>query len=180
MACVPKGLVRFAATAALIPLPAMAGEIQIPLDNVLSMTLDRPAKTVYVANPAIADITVIDPRHILILGKSFGTTNLLTLDASDRETLNEQLVVTQRVGRPVTVQRGNAHTNMICTAVDCEAAPTAGDVATNTANSSDQTPMSSGGGGAGSSGGGAGSGGGGLSNSAGGIGGAIGQSLGGK
>lgn len=182
MACVSRRLIRFAAVAAIVPLPVLAGEIQIPLDNVLSMTLDRPAKTVYVANPAIADITVIDPRHILILGKSFGTTNLLTLDASDRETMNAQLIVTERVGRPVTIQRGSsAHSTMICTQVDCELAPAPGDAAAS-ANNSDQMPAGSGGGGSSGSGGsGAGSGGGGaLSSSAGGVGSAIGQSLGAK
>ena len=179
MGCMSKNVVRFTAAAVLIPFPVLA-EIHVPLDNVLTITLDRPAKTVYVANPAIADITLIDPRHIFILGKSFGTTNLITLDGSGRETVNEQLIVTERLGRPVTLQRGNAHTNMICTAVDCEAAPAPGDVAGNTANSSDQMPGASGGAG-GSSGGGAGSSsGGGLSSSAGGIGSAIGQSLGGK
>jgi len=175
MACASRRLIRFTAAAAFIPLPVLAGEIKVPLDNVLTVTLDRPAKTVYVANPTIADITVIDPRHILVLGKSFGTTNLLTLDASDRETMNAQLVVTERVGRPVTIQRGNAHANMICTPVDCEAAPAPGDGGTNSTNSPDQMPMGSGGGG-----GGAGAGGGALSSSAGGIGSAIGQSLGGK
>jgi len=181
MVCVSRHLFRFTAAAALLPLPVIAGEIRIPLDNVLTMTFDQPAKTVYVANPAIADITVIDPRHVFILGKSFGTTNLITLDRSGRETMNEQLIVTERFGRPVTVLHGTAHANMICTPVDCEAAPAPGDGVANSASSSDQMAApSTGGAAAGGGAGASGSGGGGLSSNAGGIGSAIGQSLAGK
>ncbi len=176
MARVSKRLVRLTAAAAFIPLPVLAGEVQIPLDNVITLTLAQPAKTLYLANPAIADITKIDARHYFILGKSFGTTNLLVVDDYGRETVNAQLIVTERVGRPVTIQRGTAHSNMICTAVDCEAAPAPGDVGAATASSPAPAPTGSGGGG----GGGGGSGDGALSSSAGGVGGAIGQSLAGR
>ena len=53
MVCLSRRLVRFAAAAAFIPLPAFAGEIVVPLDNVTTVTLSRPAKTIYVGNPAV-------------------------------------------------------------------------------------------------------------------------------
>jgi len=141
MAGMSRRLVSFlAASAVFIPFPGIAGEIEVPLDNVITLTLDRPASSVYLANPAIADITKIDARHFFILGKSFGTTNILTVDSSGRQTMNAQLVVTERVGRPVTIQRGNAHSNMICTPVDCEAAPAPGDGGSNAPSSPDQAP----------------------------------------
>ncbi|MDE2476451.1 MAG: pilus assembly protein N-terminal domain-containing protein, partial [Alphaproteobacteria bacterium] len=59
MVCLSRRLVRFAAVAAFIPLPSFAGEIDVPLDNVKTVTLSRPAKTIYVGNPAVADITLV-------------------------------------------------------------------------------------------------------------------------
>lgn len=130
MVCLPRRLIPFTAAAAFIPLPVLAAEIDVPLDNVMTITLDRPATTFYVGNPTIAGITVVDARHVFVLGKSFGTTNLITLDAEGRETLNEQVIVTNRPGTEITVQRGNYRTTMMCTPEHCQAAPAPGDDAT--------------------------------------------------
>ncbi|MDE2476011.1 MAG: pilus assembly protein N-terminal domain-containing protein [Alphaproteobacteria bacterium] len=127
MVCLPRRLVRFAAAAAFIPLPAFAGEIDVPLDNVKTVTLSRPAKTIYVGNPAVADITLVDARHIFVLGKAFGSTNLVALDASGDETLNDQIIVTNRLVGEVTVQRGVARATMMCTPQHCQQAPAPGD-----------------------------------------------------
>lgn len=127
MAFVSNRLVWFTAAAALIPLPALAGEIDVPLDNVKTITLSRPAKTIYVGNPAVADITVVDARHVFVLGKAFGTTNLVALDASGDETVNDQIIVTNRDVGEITVQRGIARTTMTCTPEHCQQQPAPGD-----------------------------------------------------
>ena len=82
-----------------------ADELQIPLDQVRVLTFKTPVKTVFVGNPVIADITVIDPTHVFILGKNFGTTNLVALDAMGRETANDQITVLERPGSAVTLLR---------------------------------------------------------------------------
>jgi hypothetical protein len=43
-----------------------ADDIQIP-STVRVLTFKTPVKTVFVGNPVIADITVIDPMHVFIL-----------------------------------------------------------------------------------------------------------------
>ena len=53
-------------------------------------------RTVSIGNPAIADITVIDRTHVLVLGKTFGSTNIIALDPPVREAMNDQIVVTAR------------------------------------------------------------------------------------
>lgn len=125
-----RHLIQFTAAAAFIPLPGFAGEIDVPLDNVKTVTLSRPAKTIYVGNPAVADITLVDARHIFVLGKAFGSTNLVALDASGDETLNDQIIVTNRLVGEVTVQRGIARATMTCTPEHCQQAPAPGDDAT--------------------------------------------------
>lgn len=127
-----RRLIQFTAAAAFIPLPGFAGEIDVPLDNVKTVTLSRPAKTIYVGNPAVADITLVDARHIFVLGKAFGSTNLVALDASGDETVNEQIIVTNRLVGEITVQRGIARMTMTCTPEHCQAAPAPGDDDTNT------------------------------------------------
>lgn len=118
------------AAALSVSAPAIAAEIQVPLDHVRTVTFERPAKTIYIGNPTVADITVVDSRHVFVLGKSFGSTNLIALDSAGEETVNEQVIVTDRPGGVVTIQRGVARMNMICTASLCEGSPVPGDDAT--------------------------------------------------
>jgi hypothetical protein len=109
---------------------AYADQIQVPLDQVRTLTFDTPVKIVYIGNPTIADVTVVDATHVFILGKTYGATNIVALDARGRETLNDQIIVTERPGVAVTVQRGIARTTLMCTTEHCQAAPAPGDDAT--------------------------------------------------
>jgi len=119
-------LAGISALCAAAPIAHAAG-IEIPLDQVRIVTFKAPVKTVFVGNPVIADVTVIDPTHVFILGKNFGTTNVVALDGAGREAANEQITVLERPGGAVTLQRGAAKMTMICTSSRCEAAPTPGD-----------------------------------------------------
>ena len=106
---------------------AHAAGIEVALDQVRIVTFNAPVKTVFVGNPVIADITVIDPTHVFILGKNFGTTNVVALDAKGRETVNEQVTVLERPGSTVTLQRGAGRTTLNCSSARCESTPTPGD-----------------------------------------------------
>lgn len=106
---------------------ALADTVEVPLDQVHVLAFKAPAKTVFVGNPLIADITVIDPTHVFILGKNFGTTNLVALDDKGHEFFNEQVTVRDRPGSTVTLQRGAAKTTLNCDAARCQSAPTPGD-----------------------------------------------------
>src|SRR5258708_3143706 len=103
---------------------AHAAGIEVALDQVRILTFNGPVKTVFVGNPVIADITVIDPNHVFILGKNFGTTNVVALDAKGRETLNEQITVLERPGSTVTLHRGASNRTLNCTSPPHNAAPT--------------------------------------------------------
>lgn len=106
---------------------AFAEDVLIRLDQVRILTFNAPVKTVFVGNPVIADVTVIDSTHVFLLGKNFGTTNLVALDGKGRETANDQITVLERPGSAVTLQRGAAKTTLFCSSSRCEAAPTPGD-----------------------------------------------------
>ena len=58
--------------------------LSVPMDEVRMVTFVKPVATVYVGNPMIADITVIDSRHVFVLGKAFGATNIIALDSNGK------------------------------------------------------------------------------------------------
>jgi hypothetical protein len=106
---------------------ALARDITIPMDEVRILTFPVPVSTVYVGNPVIADVTVIDSRRVFLLGKTFGTTNLVALDAKGNPTVSERVTVYGRQGSVVTLHRGAAQTTFACAGARCEAAPVPGD-----------------------------------------------------
>jgi hypothetical protein len=105
-----------------------ASAVTVSMDEVRVLTFNSPIKTVYVGNPTIANVTVIDSGHVFVLGKTFGTTNLVTLDKDGRETANERITVLGRQESIVTLQRGpGARSTWHCAAGRCEVLPTPGD-----------------------------------------------------
>ena len=110
---------------------ALARDIAIPMDEVRIVTFPTPVSTVYVGNPVIADVTVIDSRRVFLLGKNFGTTNLVALDAQGNPTVSERVTVYSRQGSTVTLHRGAAQTTYACAGgARCEASPVPGDDST--------------------------------------------------
>jgi pilus assembly protein CpaC len=64
--------------------PLLAGgasiDLAVPLYQSRVVTVVNPAQRVSVANPDIADIVVISPTELYVLGKDLGTTNVLLWD----------------------------------------------------------------------------------------------------
>jgi pilus assembly protein CpaC len=55
-------------------------DLAVPLFQSRVVTVSRPAARVSVANPDVADIVVISPSELYVLGKDLGTTNVLLWD----------------------------------------------------------------------------------------------------
>jgi len=101
--------------------------VSVPLDQVRIIAFKHPVSTLYVGNPVIADVTIIDNRHAFVQGKAFGTTNILGLDARGRQIVNEAVVVASSGGSIVTLQRGTTQTTYACASTHCQSAPVPGD-----------------------------------------------------
>jgi Flp pilus assembly secretin CpaC len=101
--------------------------IAVPLDEVRVVAFSTPVSTVYVGNPMIADVSVIDSRHAFLLGKGFGQTNIVALNADGKQIVNEHVSVYGHNGSTVVVQRGTAQATYTCASARCEIAPTPGD-----------------------------------------------------
>ncbi len=117
-----------AALFSLLAVPAQAGgAISVPMDEVRTITFDRPITTVYVGNPSIVDVTMIDSTHAFVLGKAFGATNLLALDAKGTQIVNDPVTVLGRSEAVVTLNRGSTQVTYACASSRCETAPIPGD-----------------------------------------------------
>lgn len=57
------------------------------------LRLPAPAKAVFVADPAVADVHVPSPQTVFVLGKKAGTTTLYALGPDNRTILHETIVV---------------------------------------------------------------------------------------
>lgn len=116
------------AAALLAPVPAYANDVSLSLDQVHTLTFKRPVATVYVGNPAIADITMIDARHAFVQGKGYGRTNVVALNQDGAQVFNTNITVTgASSGSTVVLNRGAQRITLNCAGQRCEPTPMPGD-----------------------------------------------------
>jgi len=102
--------------------------VALALDEVHTLTFRAPVATVYVGNPAIADVTMIDSRHAFVQGKDFGRTNVVALNRDNVQVFNTHITVTGNDGGgTVTLNRGAQRVTLSCAGGRCEPTPTPGD-----------------------------------------------------
>lgn len=80
-------------------LPSDSDQIDLEIDKGVLIRLDRPASTVFVANPDIADIQVKSPRLIYLFAKKPGETTLYAVDQAERVLANRRILVTHNLSR---------------------------------------------------------------------------------
>lgn len=108
--------------------------LSVPMDEARVITFTQPVSTLFIGNAAIADVTIIDSHHAYLLGKTFGATNMIGLDSNNRQVMNAQVNVTNRVIGSVTLNRGADTYNYSCTQMHCETNPRPGDPTTYVSN----------------------------------------------
>src|SRR5215469_13759315 len=116
-----------AALAVLAATPAHAAGVAVAMDEVRTVTFPKSVATIYVGNPAIADINMIDSRHAFVLGKGYGNTNMVALDQDGKQVSNTHISVLAREDATVTLQKGANRVTYSCTSNHCEATPQPGD-----------------------------------------------------
>jgi hypothetical protein len=105
-----------------------ASDVSLGLDEVHTLTFGGPVATVYVGNPAIADITMIDARHAFVQGKGYGRTNLVALNHEGAQVFGTSINVTGAShGNVVILNRGSQRITLNCAGQRCEPTPMPGD-----------------------------------------------------
>ena len=110
----------------LIIAPAIAEPVMVLMDQAMIMPVTRPASTVIIGNPAIADATILDNQTLVITGHSYGTTNLLVLDATGQRIANELVTVIAPGRGSVTIHRHASRQTYSCSPI-CAPAIALGD-----------------------------------------------------
>jgi|GEM_PF-5360228 Flp pilus assembly secretin CpaC len=109
--------------AALMVSSAFAGDGLLSVATGGKRTIDFDAKvaTFYIADPNIIDATATDDRHIVLIGKARGTSEILALDAQGAEILRSRVVVApvqvrarKDTGGTLTLLRGSEHVTYAC------------------------------------------------------------------
>jgi hypothetical protein len=115
--------------ALLAPAPAFAAGLSLAMDEVRTLTFPAAVSTVYVGNPAIADINMIDARHAFVIGKALGATNIMALDSDGKQVADTHVAVLAATNTQSTLvlNRGAQRATYSCTASHCEAMPEPGD-----------------------------------------------------
>lgn len=106
--------------------PALAQGLPVRIDQASRITLPAPARDVVIGNPSVADVTIIDGRNLLVMGKSYGVTNIVVLDARGRTILDRQIVVSASDDGRVSFYRGPDVYNYACSP-RCERTPMPGE-----------------------------------------------------
>jgi Flp pilus assembly secretin CpaC len=93
--------------------------LRVYMDHARVLKLDRPVSKVIVGNAKVADATVADAKTIVLTGRSFGTTNLVLLDADGNAILDEGILVSIDEANTVRVFKQTERTVLSCTP-NCE------------------------------------------------------------
>ncbi|MCB1439574.1 MAG: pilus assembly protein N-terminal domain-containing protein [Nitratireductor sp.] len=114
--------------------PAMASNDEFDTSEPVIVTVDRakvfrisrPAATVIIGNPAIADATIEDEVTLVLTGRAFGVTNMIVLDQNGDPVVDETIVVRGHETNTVRIYRRSERETVACAPV-CEPTLTIGD-----------------------------------------------------
>lgn len=107
---------------------AKSDSVALALDEVHTLTFRTPVSTVYVGNPTIADVTMIDAKHAFVQGKGYGRTNIVALNRDNVMVFNTHVTVTgSEGGGTVILNRGAQRVTLNCSGGRCEPTPMPGD-----------------------------------------------------
>lgn len=93
--------------------------ISLAVDQAQMLRLDTPAATVVVGNPSIADAALKDSSTVFLIGRNFGVTNLIFLDADGKQVANLKATVGRGSSSTVTLNRGAGQYTYAC-APNCD------------------------------------------------------------
>lgn len=97
------------------PAGAQQTGIEVVMNQAKIVKLARPADTIVVGNPQIADAAVQDASTVVLTGKGFGVTNLVVLDDTGAPIVDEQVTVVRSTASSVRIYRRAEVQTLSCT-----------------------------------------------------------------
>ncbi|QYF86114.1 pilus assembly protein N-terminal domain-containing protein [Brevundimonas sp. PAMC22021] len=93
---------------------AQSRNLTVEIDRTQRVQLNGAASSVVVGNPQIADVTVVDANTLFVIGKGYGVTEVVAVDAIGRTLFQGEIAVTAGSTGAVRVWRGGQATEMAC------------------------------------------------------------------
>lgn len=111
-----------------LSVPSFAKDYSVDINKTEIVYLPAPAAAVVVGNPTIADVSVHSPDTLFLVGRGYGETNLLVLDAQGQTLMNANITVSQgfKSGNVRVFKVGAGRETYNCTP-NCQPAPVLGD-----------------------------------------------------
>jgi Flp pilus assembly secretin CpaC len=119
-------LAILASSALAVDMPLAADGVTVNVNMARILRINSPAATVIIGNPAIADVTIQDPKTLILTGKAYGETNLIILDSIGNPIADTLVDVVQQEANLMTIYQGASRTTMVCDPV-CQPTPMLGD-----------------------------------------------------
>jgi Flp pilus assembly secretin CpaC len=89
--------------------------IIVEMNQAKIVKLARPADTIVIGNPQIADAAVQDASTVVLTAKGFGVTNLVILDDQGNPIVDQQVTVVRQTASSVRVYRRADVQTLSCT-----------------------------------------------------------------
>lgn len=96
---------------------ADGGPISVKVNMARILRIGAPAATVIIGNPGVADVTIQDPKTLVLTGRSYGQTNLIVLDEAGQPIADTLVEVIQAQADLVTIYSGNQRQTLVCSPV---------------------------------------------------------------
>lgn len=88
--------------------------MRVAVDEARLLRLNRMPGTIVVGNPLIADVAVHDDGLVVVVGKNYGTTNLIALDEAGEELAHFDIAVRTSGVDSVSLYRGTDRYSLNC------------------------------------------------------------------
>ena len=85
---------------------AIVGNFSVEISRSKRVMLPGTAATISIADPHVADVAVLDSRSVVVVGKSFGVTDIIISDHSGKLLMDTRVAVVPIDAQHLTVIRG--------------------------------------------------------------------------
>jgi len=125
-----SGAAANAQSTGVLPVKATSADLPIASGEASYMNAGGAVRDVVVADPSVADVSIVNERTLVVMGKRPGVTSLMVFGAGGRTLVNRQVVVSEVGEGGVTVYRGATASSYACasrcTRLGAAAAPASG------------------------------------------------------
>jgi len=106
------GLSLSIATAAVADSPS--APLSVSAGAAARLTLAAPVRDIVVGDPSVADVSLVNERTLVIMGKKAGATTVMAFDARGRALADRDVVVSDVPAQAVVVYRGAKASTYAC------------------------------------------------------------------